>query len=126
MSVSHFPHGAHFSADQEPACTLWWVRTRLGRGEMSDPRFVAYVQGLVDECGFPPPFPSKLKGQPLTRAVTAHSTFRRDAVEAWIDSFLPPACAASLDAQAMRAAAEDLDARAAQLGNLKLIDGGRA
>ena len=111
---------------EAPSCTLWQVRLLLGCSEMSDDRFTRYLQELVDECGFPPPFPSKPKGQPLTRAVTRHSSFRRDAVAAWIDDFLPPACAASLDAQAMQAAAHAMDHAAHQLGTLKLIEGGKS
>ena len=123
LSPSRFPTG--FAAESGSTCTIWWIRQALGRTDCSDARFVAYAQELVDGCGFPPPFPSKLKGQPLTRAVTAHSSFRRDAVQAWLDDYLPPACAARLDGEAMHAAAAALDARAANLGQLTLINGGR-
>lgn len=126
MSVTPTPHAAHFALDPQATCTLWWIRTALGRTDYSDGRFVAYVQDLVDQCGFPPPFPSKPKGKDMTMRVTPKSIFRRDAVQAWIDDFLPPACAARLDADALRLAADDLDSRAAQLGRLTLIEGGRA
>lgn len=126
MSVTPIPHSSHFAVDQGATCTLWWIRKALGRTDHSVARFVAYVQDLVDQCGFPPPFPSKLKGQGLTRAVTPKSTFRRDAVQAWIDDFPPPARAARLDAEALREAAEDLDPRTAALGRVTLIAGGRA
>ena len=111
---------------EAPTCSVWQVRLLLGRTDMSDGCLILYVQGLVDELGFPPPFPSKLKGQPLTTRVTRHSSFRRDAVAAWIDDFLPPACAASLDAQAMQDAASAMDHAAHQLGNLRLIEGGKS
>lgn len=114
-------------ADGEASCTVWWVRAALGRTDYSDPRFVAYLQMLVDQCAFPPPFPSTVKGKPgLIRAVTPHSSFRRDAVEAWLDQYLPPDCAARLDAQALAQAAAALDANASRLGQLTLIAGGAA
>lgn len=114
------------SADADPACTLWHVGRALGCTGASDGALVAYVQELVDGCGFPPPFPSRIKGKGLTRAVTRHSTFRRDAVDAWLGDFLPPACASALDAAALAQAAAEMDHAAARLGKLTLIDGGRA
>lgn len=110
----------------QASCSLWWVRAALGRSDFSDPRFIAYMQVLVDQYRFPPPFPSQPKGRQLTRSVTAHSSFRRDAVEAWLDQYLPSDCAARLDAAAMQAAAAALDANAAGLGRLKLVEGGAA
>lgn len=117
--------------EDQPSCTLWQVRLLLGRGDHSDDRFVRYVQALVDECGFPRPFPSVVKGSAtrkagLTLAVTPRSTFRRDAVLAWRDDYLPPACSARLDAEAMRCAAAEMDAAAGQLGNLRLAGGTEA
>ena len=127
MSLTPSPRAAMALSEAGTTCTLWWIRAELGRTDCSDARFVGYVQDLVDSCGFPPPFPSKLKGQDLTRAVTVRSMFRRDAVQAWLDDFLPPDCAARLDDAAHRAAAADLDARAFGLGRpLTLINGGRA
>lgn len=119
MSLHQFPSA------ESPACTVWQVRLLLGRADMSDGLFVGYVQALVDECGFPRPFPSKLKGQPLTMRVTPRSSFRRDAVAAWIDLYLPPACAAALDDQALALAASAMDQAALGLGRpLRLVAGG--
>lgn len=123
MSVHHhsFP-----PADAGPAITLWQVRQALGRGDLSDNAFIAYVQSLVDQCGFPPPFPSPVKGKGLVASVTRRSTFRRDAVEAWRGDYLPPAGGAALDAAAAAAAAHAMDQAALGLGALRLINGGRA
>ena len=119
-----FPAPFLAEADEPPSCTLWQVRLLLGRTDHSDPRFVRYVQALVDECGFPRPFPSVVKGpdgkRGLTAAVTPRSSFRRDAVLAWRDDYLPPDCAERLTAQAMNAAALEMDAAA---GNLRLVGG---
>lgn len=125
MSLHHFP----LLADQHtgPSITIWQVRQILGRTDHSDKVFIGYVQALVEECGFPRPFPSHIKRKGLTAAVTRHSSFRRDAVEAWAADYLPCACAATLDAAALDQAAQDMDQAAAQLGRpLQLIDGGRA
>lgn len=130
MSLHHFPllAGTHTG----PSVGIWQVRQILGRTDHSDKVFIAYVQALVEEVGFPRPFPSRIKGPKsrgggLTLAVTRHSSFRRDAVEAWAADYLPPACAATLDAVALDQAAQDMDQAAAQLGRpLHLIEGGRA
>lgn len=108
-------------ADAAPACSLWWIRQQLGQTAMSDRRFVAYAQGLVDREGFPPPFPSHVKGKGLVREVTPKSQFRRDAVEAWLADFLPPAGDAALDAAALAAAAAEMDQAAGRLGQLRLV-----
>lgn len=131
LSLSTRPGLAARIGDAPPSCTLWWIQGQLGRADMSEARFVAYVQGLVDGHGFPPPFPSMVKGSKarqggLTNAVTRHSTFRRDAVEAWLADFLPPAGEAALDAEAQARAAAEMDAAAGQLGTLRLVRGGRA
>ena len=120
MSLHPFP----LAAADSPTCTLWQVRQALGRADYSDQRFVIYLQGLVDALGFPPPFPSQRKGQPTTRAVTPHSSFRRDAVNAWLDDYLPPACARALDAQAHSAAAAAMDQAALGLGKKLTLVGG--
>lgn len=125
MSLHQFPL---LSADHTgPSVGIWQVRQILGRTDHSDKVFIAYVQALVAECGFPRPFPSALKGKRLTSAVTRHSSFRRDAVEAWAADYLPPACAAALDAAGLEQAAQAMDAAAHSLGRpLHLIEGGRA
>lgn len=112
-------------ADAAPACSLWWIRQQLGRIDMSDRAFVAYTQGLVDREGFPPPFPSHIKGKGIVRDVTAKSQFRRDAVEVWLADFLPPAGEAALDAAARAEAASDMDQAAGRLGALRLVRSAR-
>lgn len=109
------------------AVSIWQVRQILGRTDHSDRVFVAYLQSLVDECGFPRPYPSHVKGKGLVYQVTGKSSFRRDAVEAWAGDFLPPACADALDAAARDQAAQAMDQAALGLGRpLQLIEGGRA
>ncbi len=130
--MSHYaPLSLAAVGDDQPSCTLWQVRLLLGRGDHSDDRFVRYVQALVEECGFPRPFPSPVKGSAsrkggLTLKVTHRSTFRRDAVLAWRDDYLPPDCSARLDAEAHRHAAAEMDAMARQLGQLRLAGGTEA
>lgn len=127
----HTPHraaGRVAQADAEPTCTLWFVGRELGKADLSAPRLVAYIQGLVDQFHFPAPYPS-LQRRTLTRAVTQRSTWRRAAVLAWLDDWLPPATAEALDAAARTAAAADMDAAAARLGTLRplrLVGGSRA
>lgn len=108
-------------ADGYPTVGLDFIARELGKKTYGPARLVAYVSLLIEEQGFPPPYPELVgrKGQQhLTAAVVAHSQFRRAAVEAWLEDFLPPANAAALDARAAAAAAADMDQAA---GNLVLI-----
>lgn len=113
------------SADDEPTCTLWYIRRQLGRGDYGDRRMVTYVAKLITAEGFPPPLPSMVKRN-LSRQVTVGSRWIKSAVDAWILDFLPPANAAAVDRVAMAAAAAEMDRAATSLGNLRVIDGGRA
>lgn len=113
------------STDDQPSCTLWYIRRQLGRGDYGDRRMVSYVCKLISAEGFPPPLPSLVKRQ-LTREVNAHSRWIKSAVDAWILDFLPPANAAAVDRVAMAAAAAAMDRAAEGLGRLTVIDGGRA
>lgn len=124
LSSPHRAAGRVAQGDAEPTCTLWFVGRELGKADFSATRLAAYVQGLVDQFGFPPPYPS-LHRRALTRAVTPRSTWRRAAVMAWLDDWLPPATSDALDAAAQAAAAADMDAAALQLGQLRMISGGK-
>jgi len=110
----------------EPTCTLLWLRRQLGRQDLTPGRFVRMVEALIANSGFPPPLPSFSQSKGLVLEVNQRSCWIRVAVEAWLQDFLPPANACAIDAAAMREAASDLDAAAANLGKLHLIQGGRA
>lgn len=123
MSVHTLPAAL---ADPRATCDLTYIRRRLGRQGWGDRRTCTLVQQLVDHRQFPAPFPSTQgKARELTDAVTGNSTWLRAAVDQWFDGYLTPAAGAALDAAAMAQAAQDMDARAGQLGALKLV-GGRA
>lgn len=108
-------------ADDRPTCSLWYIRRELGRHDYSDRRMVGYVTALIRELGFPPPLPSMVKKE-LTTSVTQHSHWLRSSVDAWLNDFLPPANAASVDRAAQAAAATEMDAAA---HGLRLVRGGR-
>lgn len=113
--------------DEDPTCTLHQLARLLGCRRLSDARLVRYVQELVDTEFFPAPYPAARHGGGLTRSVTRKSCWGRAAVDVWLHDFLPPAASASLDAAAMAAAATDLDAAAASLGqSLRLVGGTEA
>lgn len=103
-------------------CTIWQIRLMLGRGDYGDRRIVAYLTGLVADFGFPPPLPHEKRGRVIS-GVTISSRWLRNAVDAWIDDFLPPDAAAAIDRAAQAAAADEMDGAAF---GLKLIRGGRA
>lgn len=116
---------AHPSEVDEPTCTLWYIQNRLGRSDYGERRMVTYVTLLIREHDFPPPLPTLRRGI-LTRDVVARSRWIRTAVDAWLEDFLPPANAEALDKAARRAAADDMDEAARNLGRLTLVQGGRA
>jgi hypothetical protein len=106
-----------------PTCNLQWICKQLGH-DGSEASQVAYVRGLIDDHGFPRPFPHLAHGGGLSSDIHAiRSQWLRAGVEAWLADFLPPAGAAALDAAAQRAAAEDMDRMA---GNLRLVGGTEA
>ncbi|MED5545645.1 MAG: hypothetical protein VYD90_10365 [Pseudomonadota bacterium] len=98
------------------------IAQRLGRGDYKSRRLVRYMTALVREAGFPPPLPC-LVGQHLEHGVTMKSQWQRDAVDAWLDNFLPPDNALACDQAAKTAAAAEMDQAAA---GLRLVVGGRA
>lgn len=122
----------------EHNCTIWYIRRRLGRLDYGIDRLTTLLKGLIDSHGFPPPLPY-LRANQLVQDVSDKASWIRAVVDQWLIDFLPPEGAAALDAQARRAAAEEMDARAAnlqlgrpraiKLGNgrsAQMIDGGRA
>lgn len=118
-SLSHFlADGSKDSA--VTTCTFGYVQGQLGQNRLSPRRMVQYLQGLVDHHHFPAPLPAIVKGGTLTKQVHTSSKWIRSAVHAWLDGFIPPQCAATLDDQAYAAAAMDIDANAA---NLRLVGG---
>lgn len=118
--------------DREPTVSIWWLQRQLGKRDYKDRRLVSYLTLLIDELGFPPPLPDLVLDRrpadggdrPLahsvTRKVTTNSRWRRDAVDAWLEDYLPPDNAAALDARARAGAADDMDRNA---GNLRLVAG---
>lgn len=115
------------SGTDAPPVGILYIRQRLGRTDFKNRRIVQYVSLLVRDKGFPPPLPSMVRNE-LTEDVTMKSQWFRHAVDAWIDDFLPPDNAMSVDTAAKAAAALDMDAAAAGLGgrNLRLVAGGRS
>ena len=111
-----------FSGQAEPTVDIGFIRRALGKKSMGSPTFIALLQALISQRGFPRPFPD-FRGGKLVETVTGRSTFPRAAVEAWLDNYLPPEAIAANEAAARAAAAADMDAAA---GNLRLIRGGRA
>ena len=101
-------------------CTFHYVRRELGQSALSDRRMVAYLRALIADHGFPRPLPTLLRGGDLTADVTRKSSWIKSAVDAWLAGFIPPDCAATIDHQALRAAASEMDTAAA---NLRLIGG---
>lgn len=111
-------------------CTIWYIRRRLGRLDYGIDRLTTLLKALIESHGFPPPLPYLRAGE-LTQDVSDKASWIRSVVDQWLLDFLPPEAGAALDAQARRQAADEMDARAAnlQLGKargLKVIDGGRA
>lgn len=115
------PQGA---ADQSTVGILY-IRQRLGRQDFKNRRIIQYVTLLVRDKGFPPPLPNLVGGR-LTEDVTIKSQWFRNAVDAWLNDFLPPDNAISVDKAAQQAAAHEMDQAAANLGNFRVIRGGKA
>jgi hypothetical protein len=107
--------------DDQPSCSIWYIQLQLGRRDYKVGRMLAYVRGLIATHDFPLPFPRLKKGA-LVRDVSDKSRWPRVAVDTWLADFLPPDATAALDAAALQAAAETMDARA---GHLQLIKGGK-
>lgn len=101
-------------------CNLSYVQRELGLSRYSEKRMCQYLAQMITGYGFPAPIPTIRKGGQLSTEVHHDSQWWRAAVDAWLDGQLPPAAAEMVDAKAMRAAAEDMDAAAR---NLKLVGG---
>lgn len=99
----------------DSTCTIHYIARRLGRQDYGARRLINYVSELQDKHDFPPPFPADVKGRGLTSDVRMDSRWRRDAVDHWIDSFLPPELAHGLDSAGQHEAAAEMDARATRL-----------
>jgi hypothetical protein len=111
---------SRYLADDDPTVTAPWVAKQLGH-KGSDALLEAYLQDLVDELGFPRPLPHWKWGGGISKDIDARrSRWRREAVIAWLDDYLPPDAALAIDAAAMADAADEMD-RAA--GSLALVDG---
>ncbi len=107
--------------DADQACTIWFIAQRMGRAGWGAQRLARYVQQLVDQRGFPPPWPEMVRGR-LVDAVRPASKWDRAAVLQWLHDFLPPDAAASANAAARAIAARTMDQAAF---GLKLVKGGR-
>jgi len=111
-----------FVAD-DPAnrtCTFGYVQAQLGQNALSQRRMLEYLRALIADHGFPAPLPTIIKGGKLTKDPHPSSKWLRTAVHAWLDGYIPPDCAATIDDQAFAAAALDMDAAAT---NLRLVAG---
>lgn len=128
MSVHSLLHPPLVAGDADQlaaTCTLGYIARRLGKAGWGDTRLCSYVQALVDQRGFPKPFPELVgrgEARQLTDRVRPGSTWQRWAVQDWLGDHLPPDAAAALDAAAKAAAAAEMDGNA---GNLRLVAGGR-
>ncbi|MBT0667008.1 hypothetical protein HT136_01330 [Novosphingobium profundi] len=101
---------------------IYAIAKALGRSDYKARRLVSYVSALVREASFPPPLPV-LVAQRLEHGVTLKSQWQRDAVDAWLDNFLPPDNALAVDQAAKNAAAAEMDQAAM---GLRLVAGGRS
>lgn len=106
--------------NNEATCTFYHVKALLGVQRFSDDRTAAYLRTLVSDHDFPRPLPTPLRKGAVTLDVHPRSRWVRAAVDAWFAGYIPPAAAATIDAQAMQAAAHDMDAAAL---NLRLVGG---
>lgn len=75
---------------------------------------VTYVRSLVEDYGFPKPYPTPVKGKGATREIRTNSQWPRDPVDAWFLDFDPPASSAAEDL-ARRRGVEEMHRRAGQL-----------
>lgn len=136
--MQHFrPPFSDHDADREeqrPTVSIFWLKRALCPHRFGDKRLQSYITLLIEEKGFPPPLPAlvtrrrtgkgvKRAADSLAEQVTMNSRWRRAAVEAWLEDFLPPDNAAAVQARSARAAASDMDSAAS---HLRLVDGGRA
>ncbi|QJQ31806.1 hypothetical protein GV829_04555 [Sphingomonas lacunae] len=98
------------------------IQVRLGQMDRSTRWLLSYVAKLIDGHGFPAPLPLQ-HGDTVDTMPRVKSRWPAAAVDYWFDVQLPQG--GGTTARAERAAAEDLDARAAAIG-LRTIKGGRS
>lgn len=79
-------------------CGIYDVAGRLGQANRRPQYICKTIDLLIEERGFPHPFPL-LRGDVLKERVFADSRWPRAAVEAWFNHQLPPA-ARALDSSA--------------------------
>ncbi|KUR80930.1 hypothetical protein [Novosphingobium sp. FSW06-99] len=96
-------------------CTLFYIRRELGQSAMSERRMIVYLRQLIAQHDFPRPLPLLLRDGTLTTQPHRRSAWIKSAVDAWLAGFIPPDCGATLDDQAHRAAAAEMDNAAAHL-----------
>lgn len=75
---------------------------------------ITYVSSLIEQYGFPQPYPTFVKGKGAVREIRATSRWPRDPVDAWFLNFDPPASLAAEELARQRGVAE-LHRRAGQL-----------
>lgn len=102
-------------AEKGAGVSLWYVAMRLGLTGRSQQWLLGHVRQLIARNGFPAPFPHYLLDGTARQGVTLASRWLREAVDAWLDGFLPPELADAAAAARLAADAAALDARAAQL-----------
>lgn len=95
-------------------CGIFDVAGRLGQAHRR-PNFICKtIELLIEERGFPQPFPL-LRGAVLQERVFADSRWQRAAVDAWFNSQLPP------EAQALDTAAEAVERNSRLNANLAYL-----
>ena len=118
MSVHPFlsahPEEARRAVSKDETYNLWHVAALVGCKRFGKDRLLSYMRALIADHDFPRPLPAPVKKRAVA-AVHPESQWRRVAVDHWLDGFLPPDCTAALDDRALAAAANDMDARAANL-----------
>lgn len=101
------------------SCSLWYPADRLGVRDRSLRWIVQYFADLVEQHGFPPPFPTYLRGRGnadgMTNAVVPSSRWDKVAVDAWFLDRLPPRLALVIDDAELDRHAATLDARAEEM-----------
>lgn len=121
--MSALAHLLNPRAEVDPprTCSILYIRRETGQTHYKERRLVTYVTLLIAEHGFPAPLPALVGGK-LTTRVTTGSEWLRDAVDQWLDDYLPPRTAAAMLDAAQESAAKQMDASAS---NLRLVRGGK-
>jgi hypothetical protein len=107
---------SHYEPDPVPPVSLHQLTRRLGvDAEFRGKRQRDYLQRLVDEEGFPAPFPTLIAGK-LRHEVQDKSKWDSEAVDAWFSLRVDAVLGRQIEAGEQRTAAADMDARAHKLG----------